>query len=428
MNRSVTVYIVLDAFRWDYVNEEDCPFLHQLCTEAVYGRKLVSSPGFTQRTAMFTGTYPDVSDVFSVFYYDPEGSPYGFLRRGRMMKSVKALYEGLIKVPSERFRRRVKWTLMERVIRPNAHMRSGYPFPADVPLDVLSLMNYSEDGERPLWHPGALEIETLFDKLHTGRVRTGYYMHPVAAGYGDRVVELAAQKRSGAEEFHIYQFTDSDSKIHACGPESNMVHGIVRNIDDNLRRLWELYREETDDLTMVISGDHGMTEVTDAVDVQAAVKRLAARHRLKQARDYLLFVDSTMARLWFFSDEARNVFGDLFSGEEFSGRGYRLDESRADRLRIPRPSQKWGELIWRTNLGVVIDPCYFHPRGSAPVHGMHGYDTEHEDMKGMLAVHNPGRYPAKQVEEVKLIDLCPTLCDIFGAEYPDANEGTSLLG
>jgi predicted AlkP superfamily pyrophosphatase or phosphodiesterase len=74
-----TVFIILDAFRWDYLNPEDTPFLWQRASEGLHVRRMISSTGFAQRAAMFTGAYPDVTDCYTMFCYDREDSPYWFL-------------------------------------------------------------------------------------------------------------------------------------------------------------------------------------------------------------------------------------------------------------------------------------------------------------------------------------------------------------
>lgn len=43
------LFIILDAFRWDYLTKEDSLTLFEMKNKANYVKKLVSSPGFTQR-------------------------------------------------------------------------------------------------------------------------------------------------------------------------------------------------------------------------------------------------------------------------------------------------------------------------------------------------------------------------------------------
>ncbi|MFA5945265.1 MAG: hypothetical protein WC876_12480, partial [Candidatus Thermoplasmatota archaeon] len=73
--RHVTVFIIMDAGRSDYVRKETMPFAHGLAEASVHGQ-FESPPGFAQRTVLFSGRYPDTSGNFSQFVFDPKTSPF----------------------------------------------------------------------------------------------------------------------------------------------------------------------------------------------------------------------------------------------------------------------------------------------------------------------------------------------------------------
>ena len=74
----ITFLLILDACRRDYLTHENAPFLRGLMETGVTA-SIESPPGFTQRTTMFTGTYPDTSNAFSAFGYDPANSPFRWI-------------------------------------------------------------------------------------------------------------------------------------------------------------------------------------------------------------------------------------------------------------------------------------------------------------------------------------------------------------
>jgi len=150
----------------------------------------------------------------------------------------------------------------------------------------------------------------------------------------------------------------------------------------------------------------------------------AARAGLRHGSDYLLFLDSTLARLWSFNDRARRTLEDVFASPPLDECGHLIDEAMAARYRIPTPGPRYGEQIWWAAPGVLIHPDYFHPRRQV-VKGMHGYDSYHEKMMGFAIVAAPG-YGRGSLESASLVDVCPTLCDLVGLPYPDANEGESF--
>ena len=60
MNNPV-LFLVLDAFRWDYLGPETTPFLWKLKQEGTHVEKVRTASGFTQRTTIFTGAWADVT-------------------------------------------------------------------------------------------------------------------------------------------------------------------------------------------------------------------------------------------------------------------------------------------------------------------------------------------------------------------------------
>ena len=75
------LFILLDAFRHDYINPVDTPFLFAAAQKGVYAKKLKSTTGFTQRTAVLTGSMGTVSGMFTMYTFDRDGSPFRFLKK-----------------------------------------------------------------------------------------------------------------------------------------------------------------------------------------------------------------------------------------------------------------------------------------------------------------------------------------------------------
>ena len=61
------VIIILDAFRWDYISKNQTPFLHKFKEQNLYIKKLVASPGFCERSEIFTGLNPKKSGNFLAY-------------------------------------------------------------------------------------------------------------------------------------------------------------------------------------------------------------------------------------------------------------------------------------------------------------------------------------------------------------------------
>lgn len=413
-----TAFVILDAFRWDYLNPEDTPFLWRRASEGLHVCHVISSTGFTQRAAMFTGTYPDVTDCYTMFCYDRKGSPYRLLRP--LGEPLRWLAAG-----AERF---APFDLLERGLRHRVLYRLGRVFaahapPAFIPLHLLPLIGVTED--RVSVHgPGAFPVPSIFDQLREQGRTYRFLMFPDLFGDDEAVLDASLRAVGDGHDLYLLQFSDSDARCHLHGSESEVRRKVARELDRKVRLVVEAFERAYAEPGFMVVGDHGMMDVDATVDVASAVHGRAARAGLRHGRDYLLFLDSTLARLWSFNSRARAALQDVFTLPLLDSHGRLIDGEMAARYRIPPPGPRYGEQIWWANPGVLIHPDYFHPRRQV-VKGMHGYDSHHEKMMGFAVVAAPG-YGRGSLESAPLVDVCPTLCDLVGLPYPDANEGQSF--
>ncbi len=426
------IFLLLDAFRHDYINPIDTPFLFEGTKRGVYGKKLRSTTGFTQRTAIFTGTKGTESGAFTMFNFDAENSPFQFLKRDgrwRRMRATAAIEKGL---PSISGLRRVKRLLREGHDRHEQAYRSWiqteskkfacHAPPAYIPFGILPLLGVSED-HRPIHMAGAYPDETIFDKLCEKQITYKFFMYPAVNGEDERVLEMLLREAGSSTRMLLGQFSDSDALVHACGPSSRKRREVTGEIDRKLREIAARYGSET---TWVMIGDHGMTDVVEEIDVVAAVEGFAKSQGVRTGKDFVMFLDSTMARFRWLSGKGRQFVERIPELSALQNKGRFIDDAMAARYAIPIRDRKYGDLIWWANTGVLVFPDYFHDRYTRN-RGMHGYDSDHEDMKGFFLAFGPSINP-RVLEEVELIDVCPSLCAAAGVAPPRGNRGKSLLG
>ena len=201
-----TCFLLLDAFRWDYIDVENTPTLYALSQRGHYAKKLKSSPGFTQRSSIFTGTWPDTTGNFTMFTYAPEHSKYKYLNY----------------LPSFLLEYIDTHTLCDKLTRKILSnwnrifsLKTTFP-PAFIPYPVLPNIGISED-LIPIYEQKAFSpIESIFDKIHSANIPFNFIMHPLSDGRDEHVFkELMAL--SSESRFSLAQFSDSDGEIHKCG-------------------------------------------------------------------------------------------------------------------------------------------------------------------------------------------------------------------
>lgn len=414
-NNKTILFLILDAFRWDYCTKEDTPTLYNLGINGIWARKLVSSSGFTQRSAIFTGAPPDVHGNFTMYIYDSHTSPYKFLR---VLSPLAGWFDSLPK-SSKLFR------FIKKVVNQLPKLTSDYAPLGWIPFRILPLISVTED-LKPIYKPSSFLIESIFDKLNDNNVHYEYLMAPVPKNDKWAMNKILSTLKRKASIYFL-QFSDSDGIIHKVGSEGLQRRELMRNIDKRIERLKREFEKNFQDVWFLIIGDHGMMDVKEYIDIWNPVMNFAKSHKLILGKDFLMFLDSTLARFWFFNDRAQQILFP-FLNDLLSTQGNFLTRSIAKEYRIPFNDKRYGDLIWRAHLGVGIFPDYFHSL-QEKYKSMHGYDSCEEKMKGMAIIYNKNNSLNKhiKIKEAYLQDLCPTICDMLNLPYPLKNEGTSLL-
>ena len=425
------LFILLDAFRHDYINPVDTPFLFAAAQKGVYAKKLKSTTGFTQRTAVLTGSMGTVSRMFTMYTFDRDGSPFRFLKKTAKGNGLERSTHWTERIPSVAGLKRVKRLTVEwrqqrdgiyrQWIQNEARKYANHAPPAFIPLTLLPQIGVSEDN-RPIHLPGALEQETVFDVFAREGIEYQFLMFPAFNCEDEAVLQLFLNEARSSAKVILGQFSDSDLLIHHCGPSSLKRRSVTGEIDRRLREIAACYG---DDVTWVIIGDHGMTDVIEEVDVAGEVAMLEKKAGVRHGQDYLLFLDSTMARFRCLTDKGGAFVSNIAAAKIFEHKGTFIDRAMAERYSIPVGDRRYGDAIWWANLGTLIFPDYFHDRYTHNK-GMHGYDSEHDDMKGFFLAFGPRILP-KVVAEAHLVDVCASLSTAVGVKPPRSNEGKSLL-
>jgi hypothetical protein len=399
-----------------------------------------SPPGFTQRTTMFTGTYPDTSNAFSAFGYDPERSPFKWVGKlgpmNRLYQPRKIFFPFRLAV-----KRVSKWT-----------SKQYHTDPAWIPGPYLSQFSVVED-HKPIFEEGAMPHVGIFDLLRAKGRTFKYLAHPIS-GNDDEIHKMVLDTFRNREEhaFVFAQFSNLDEGAHHKGPlvpegylpAANQTDGDrefmlkeIREIDRKCREIHETLAANYDRFHFLCIGDHGMAPVMQKVNVLHQVESLG----LKAGKDYTLFLNSTIANVWFHTEEARIAITTLFTDVNY-GRIIGMDERRERRIPTDR---KYGDLMFAADPGVLFWPDYFHVV-EHDIKGMHGYlekgiswpegaatptlagdETWGAETTGVLIMESPILGEPRDLGLRNLVDVFPTLCELAGVEVPKTNEGRSFL-
>ncbi|MGQ0535382.1 MAG: alkaline phosphatase family protein, partial [Methanobacteriota archaeon] len=402
-----TVFIIMDAGRSDYVRPDSMPFLSGLAKRGISG-EFESPPGFAQRTVLFSGRYPDTSGNFSAFVFDPAASPFRWVRHlgplGALVKPRKVSFPARLAID-----RITKW-------KTGAY----HTDPAWIPPRYLPFFRPCED-MRPMFDEGALGAPSIFDLARANGRTFRYLAHPVSGNDDEVHAMLVRELRQGAPcDLFVAQFSVLDQQGHVHGPFSPaMQKGYLRTLDDRLASVHAALGAGYDSWDLFVCGDHGMGPVSRQVDVLGALEAA----RAAPGKDYVVFVNSTIALLWYLNDRGRQEVEAVLP--RIPGTQILSDEERK-RLRIPT-DRRWGDRLIVADPGVLFWPDSFHVVDSR-ILGMHGYiDKEEEAYGAAVRATSADRASAREVGRRPLVDVFPTLCDLLGVPVPPGQEGSSLL-
>jgi hypothetical protein len=368
----VHIFVLIDALGWACLEKQD--FLQDLLP---FRQPLRTILGFSSGAipTILTGEPPARNGHWNLFYYDPGGSPFRWLRHFRFLPAG---------VLDNRYTRKALKELGRHVLG------LGPLFECCVSPSLLPWFNWVE--KRSIYGPnGIIGARSIFDRLsEEGVPYRAYSYHE----FNDSEILLRASEDLLAKRanFFFLYLSELDHFLHFHCEDHDQVAQRLAWYGRSLRSLFELAREIDPAASFTVFSDHGMTPVRKQHDVAGAVERLG----LRMPEDYLSVYDSTMARFWFFREEARRQVieclraqpcGRLLSDEELAGMGTLF----ADR--------RFGELVYLLDPGSLISRSDFNGVGWAPK-AMHGYHPDDPYSDAIFLTNREPRVPMHSIVDI----------------------------
>jgi predicted AlkP superfamily pyrophosphatase or phosphodiesterase len=385
------VFFLLDAMRHDYITERNTPFLWRCGQECKYYKRVIPNFGFCERTEILTGLTPEESGFFTAIGFDPENSPFKGIKLLLLLDVFERFIPKKLRVPGRDtpgcFYRYYRGAVSKLLRKFSNSGMSTYCIPFLL-LPHFSLTEDQIDHRCKDAFPTQSVLQLLENRGQS------YFYHSFTAlnlppnGSDNDRMDLAL-RAAGKKDYALYLIYISlpDSYGHKYGPESSELRTALHDMDARLERFTGDFKKKVGKCKFIFLGDHGMIPVTRHFDAGRVIFDISKKLGLKIKKDFIYFLDSTLVRLWFFTDRAKRLFSvALKESEKFNKHGIFIDEHIAQKYHIPWGDRRYGDMTWWADTGVLVYPDFFHNDG-VPYKGMHGYMPELSESQGTCIVY-----------------------------------------
>ena len=350
---------MIDAMGWeilrnDRFGEDFAPNRKKL--ESVFGYSSTCVP------SILSGRWPDEHRNWCYFVYDPEHSPFRPLRWLRWLPRA---------VTSRRMFRR--W--LTRFVKIQLKFR-GYFDLYNIPFKFIHLFDFTEK-KSPLQPGGMNRGANIFDFLTENDIP--YFVTDTGKSEEQNRDDILAAIKREDVDFVFQYWAGLDGLLHMVGNQSPEVPAKLRVYEEWIRAVLEVAKDHYSDVQLYVFSDHGMANCDEHVDLKAIIDALPVR----MEKDYAVVYDSTLARFWFFNDDARRLISEAL-GTVHQGRVMGEEELR--KYRTYFEDGYFGELIFLMKEGVLIVPSHM---GERPIRAMHGYHPTDSQSYATLCTNQP---------------------------------------
>lgn len=343
----LTIVLLLDALGWEIARR------HDFCTGILPRSGPIGTVlGYSSAAipSLLTGVPPAVHGSWAMWRLAPETSPFRLFRR-------------IPKLPHA-----LEWrvrALAKRIIAKRGTIEGYYDL-YEIPLDVLGYFDVARHGDP--YAIGGTGHESFFDRLCKENVPFRVWDYRTPEGENFEALERAI----GSHERVLFLYTaELDALMHRVGTTHAEVAKALEGYEKRVRGLLAAAESAGRETSLFLFSDHGMTDVTEVIDLQRRVGEWGYR----VGRRFMAFYDSTMARFWCGEKDRDDVARKL--AETGWGRVFTRDE--LDARGCAFPDNSYGDVIFLVTPGRLIVPSYM---GREPLAAMHGYDPEDPSSAG----------------------------------------------
>ena len=367
-----TLYIVVDAFRSDYIDEKTMPLTYKLANNSKFIKEIVPSPGFCERVEILTGKKNVETGYFTAIdLIDSEHKFSFYLKFISFFSKFVGLFERFFNSYFFfRVRKKINQIFISRIFP-----RKNMPV-FNIPLNLYEKFDLSEDlVDQSL--PSAFGVPSIVDWSKKQGKSVNF---DAFTSLGDDNPLYTDELRLSYLKQNFFNLKDSifflyigelDAMGHKYGPGSLEFKEVLKLFDSKLNSFIDSLNNQGS-FNLVVIGDHGMSDVKGSVDFKKEVKKTLNSLNIQSKDEIIIFCDSTVGRVWVKDKKVLNSLKiALLENNTLNEHGIIFKQNDYEKYGVPINHKNHGDIIWFANDGFVISPDYFY--GAFPPKGMHGY-------------------------------------------------------
>jgi predicted AlkP superfamily pyrophosphatase or phosphodiesterase len=263
--------------------------------------------------------------------------------------------------------------MLTKLVKRHLNFR-GYFDLYNIPFKHISQYDFTEK-KSPLRPGGMNRGPNIFDFLT--RRHIPYFVSDPDKSEHDNLE--AIKEKMPDIDFAFMYWPGLDGLLHSVGNQSPEIPAKLRHYEGWITELLNRAREHYREVRLYLFSDHGMANCDELLDLRAKIDALS----VEMGADYAVVYDSTMARFWFFNENARRV---ISSALRKIPQGRIVPDEELRELHALFEDRYFGELIFLVKEGVLIVPSHM---GERPIRAMHGYHPSEKHSYAALCTNRP---------------------------------------
>jgi predicted AlkP superfamily pyrophosphatase or phosphodiesterase len=371
--------LVIDALGYSSITKQKMPNLINIFQEG-YFKSVKTLLGYSNAIipSIFSGAYPSEHNIWGVYKMSPKTSPFKvspLIPKSILDRSLIARY------------------IVNRCVFRNARKHGLVPDHGaflNIPLQLIEFFDLSM--KKHIIEPNSMNgTITLFDLMRQKKIPFEYVGYPWNEGTR-QILELTEKQIHNTSLVFAY-IDEIDHLGHKYGINSKNFLEHLKSFDELLSRFLQRIMKMGEECSITIFSDHGMHDVIGSTDVKSMIDSTG----LKIGKDYIPFLDSTIARFWTNNNNAKERLINVL--EQTKG-GRLLNAEEIIKYKINFKSNIYGDLLYLADVGKIISPSFFTIIGGS-VGGMQGWDPEHESQNSFIFTNQKPK--VKEIENVSKI-------------------------